>query len=87
MGRSILATIVLLIWTSNVSAQIKTRLRIGNSDGSELHYKIEDNISAFLTECNAAASGKRDLCWMGIVITSNGKDRISTLWKGKHLPT
>lgn len=82
MGRSILATIVLLIWTSIVSAQIKTRLRIGNSDGSELHYKIEENISAFLTECNAAASGKRDLSWMGIVITSNGKDRISTLWKG-----
>jgi hypothetical protein len=82
MGRGVLVTIIGLFFAGTVAAQIKTRLYIGNNDGSELHRKIEANVSAFLTECNSAASEKRGITWLGIAITAPGKDRINTLWDG-----
>jgi len=82
MGRGILGTLVGLMCICHASAQIKTQLSVGNNDGSELHRKIALTVSAFLTECNAAASEKRGINWSNIVITAPAKERINTLWEG-----
>ena len=82
MVRSVLALIFSLLSVCNAAGQIKTQLRVSNNDGSDLHRKIENNVSAFLTECNIAAAEKRVLNWANINITSAAKERINTLWAG-----
>lgn len=82
MGRGVLIAIVWLLFAFNASGQIKTQFTLGNNDGSELHRNIGATISAFLTECNTAASEKRGLNWLNIDATVTAKDRINTLWEG-----
>ena len=82
MGRGVLTGIAGLLCALNAAGQIKTQLSLGNNDGSELHRKIEATISAFLTECNTAASEKRGLSWLNIDVSVTAKERINTLWEG-----
>ncbi|MFN5370293.1 MAG: hypothetical protein ACK5B6_02415 [Bacteroidia bacterium] len=82
MGRGLLTAFACFFCVCNAAGQIKTQLSLGNGDGSDLHRKIEVNVSAFLTECNMAASEKRALNWQNIFATAAAKERINTLWEG-----
>jgi hypothetical protein len=82
MGRGVLIIFIWMLSFININAQQRTELSLSNNDGSELHRKIEANISAFLTECNSATSEKTSLNWKDLYATALGKERINKLWDG-----
>jgi hypothetical protein len=82
MGRGLLTVFICLLCFGSASGQIKTQLILGNGNGTDLHRKIETNVSAFLTECNTAASDNRALNWQQVNATAPAKERINKLWEG-----
>ena len=79
MGRTLLSIIFALVaFASN--AQFKSTISFSNANASEIQAKIESNISALLTEFNAAFIDGRALKWEGISCTADARQRINSLW-------
>ena len=79
MGRTLLSVIFIFI-ACGANAQFKSVISFSNSDGSESQAKLESNISALLTEFNAAFVDNRALRWDGISCTADARQRINSLW-------
>ena len=83
MGRYLLIFSFLLSINSGF-AQSRCTFSLINKNNSAFHNSIEKNISALLTEINAAFTEKRALDYSKFSLSESAKLRIDELWKNTH---
>ena len=82
MGRNVLTLCFFWILSGiEIHAQYQTAVKITNSDGGTMHRRIENQLTAILSEFNAASTDKRAINWSGLNITEAAKTRIEGLWR------
>jgi hypothetical protein len=83
MGRSILI-FLFLVFIHNVNAQTRCEFTVSNNNSSAFHGSVEKNVSAVLTEFNAAFAENRSLEFSTFSLSESAKQRIEALWNNTH---
>ena len=81
----LLAVVSAFALSSNVWAQNRVSLRINDGIGNvPLKFRIEESVSALMSEINRAEANNRSLDLYGLNLTSDARHQLKMLWDNVH---